>query len=154
MLLILPNAVAQPVVAGYLEKVWLGNDEIAFQAKLDSGANSSSLNAARSETFKKEGELWVRINLTNRWIQSYQFERPVKKTVRIRRAGTKTERRYVIDLKLCVGGKTAVTEFSLADRTGQSYQVLIGRKFMGGRILIDSSKKFVVSKHCGKQERS
>jgi len=139
------------VVAGYLEKVWLGDGDIAFEAKLDTGAKSSSLNAARAETFQRNKKTWVRINLTNRWNQSYQLERPVKKTVRIRRAGAPKTRRFIIDLKLCVGGHTAVTEVSLADRTGQSYQLLIGRKFLAGRILVDSGQQFIVSKLCGKK---
>lgn len=142
------NAAESKIVAGYLEKVWLGNNEIAFQAKLDTGANSSSLNAAKSEVFERDGQKWVRIDLTNRWNQSYQFERRVKKTVLIRRAGTKKQRRFIIDLKLCVGGRTMITEFSLADRTGQSYQVLVGRKFLRDQILVDAGKKFLVSRRC------
>ncbi len=139
------------IVAGYLEKVWLGDNAIAFEAKLDTGANTSSINAARSETFQRNNKTWVRINLTNRWNQSYQFEVPVKKTLRIRRAGARKTRRFVVDLKLCVGGRSAVTEFSLADRTGQSYQILVGRRFLRGRLLVDSGKQFIVSKLCSKQ---
>lgn len=139
------------IVAGYVEKVWLGDNAIAFEAKLDTGANSSSLNAVRSETFQRNDKTWIRINLTNRWNQSYQFEVPVKKTVRIRRAGARKTRRFIVDLKLCLGGRTAVTEFSLADRSGQSYQVLVGRKFLKGRVLVDAGRQFVVSKLCGKQ---
>lgn len=143
----------EEVIAGYLEKVWIGNGDIAFEAKLDTGANSSSINAARAETFQRNKKTWVRVNLTNRWNQSFQLERPVKKTVRIRRAGARKTRRFIIDLKLCVAGRTAVTEFSLADRTGQSYQVLIGRKFLKERVLVDSGKQFIASKLCAQQNK-
>jgi hypothetical protein len=99
-------------------------------------------------TFERNGVQWVQINLTNRLSQSYQIEAPVKKTVRIRRAGTSKVRRLVIDLRVCVGGYSATTEFSLADRSGQSYQVLIGRKFLADRILVKSSDKFLLNNRC------
>lgn len=142
-----PNPVA-PIIAGYVEHVCIANGAFSIQAKLDTGANSSSINAARSQQFDRDGQQWVRINLTNRLSESLQIEAPVKKTIRIRRAGTQKERRLVIDLQLSIGGYSAVTEVSLANRTGQSYQLLIGRKFLADKVLVRSSDKFLLQNRC------
>lgn len=135
-------------VAGYIENAWFDDNRIAFPAKLDTGANSSSINAPGYKPFKRDGKDWVRIDINNRVGQQLVLEVPIDRYVTIRRAGTAKAERPIVKLTICVGGKIANTEFTLADRTGQSYQVLIGRKFMAGRLLVDSGAEYLVKGRC------
>ena len=143
------EAVSSPsMVAGYIENAWFDQNKIAFPAKLDTGANSSSINAPGYKPFKRDGKDWVRIDINNRGGQQLVLEVPIDRYVTIRRAGTAKSERPIVKLTICVGGKIANTEFTLADRTGQSYQVLIGRKFMAGRMLVDSGAEYLVKGRC------
>ncbi|MEC7433737.1 MAG: RimK/LysX family protein, partial [Pseudomonadota bacterium] len=77
------------------------------------------------------------------------FERPVYRTVLIKRKGAPSQRRYVIKMDFCIGGKTHETQFSLTDRGKFSYPVLLGRRFMrDDNILIDSGRSFIVENEC------
>ena len=50
-----------------------------------------------------------------------------------------TEMRYVIKTKVTLFGKTFKTEFSLADRQQMRYPVLLGRKLLRNRFIVDVS---------------
>ncbi|MGH1358095.1 MAG: ATP-dependent zinc protease family protein [Burkholderiaceae bacterium] len=135
-------------VAGFVENAWFDDNKIAFPAKLDTGANSSSINVPRYKTFKRDSQDWVRIDINNRVGQQLVLEVPIDRYVTIRRAGTRKTQRPIVKLTICVGGQTANTEFTLADRTGQSYQILVGRKFMEGRLLVDSGAQNLLKGRC------
>lgn len=138
----------QVLVAGYIENAWFKDSSIAFQAKLDTGANSSSINAPAYKPFDRDGNEWVRIDITNRAGQQFLLEAPIDRYITIRRAGVAKAERPIIKLEMCVGGKTIISEFTLANRTGQSYQVLVGRKFLKNHLLVDSGKKFLLRGNC------
>jgi len=79
---------AEPeLVAGYIENAWFKNSTIAFQAKLDTGANSSSINAPGYKPFDRDGKKWVRIDITNQAAEKLVFEVPIDSYVTIRRVG-------------------------------------------------------------------
>ncbi len=152
VLLISANTVrAESKVAGWIENAWLNGAELVLKAKLDTGAKSSSINAPHYETFKRDSQQWVRFQITNSAGQSLDIESRIVRVARIRRSGVKTAERPVITLPLCVAGQRAEAEFTLADRSGMNYQMLIGRTFMANRILVDSSRTYVGSGRCGKQ---
>ncbi len=141
-------AAANKTVASYIETIWLGTPAVRFTAKLDTGARTSSINAAGYERFMKEGKTFVRFNITSAGGETIVIETAQTRTAVIRRAGTVLETRPVIDLLVCVAGHSARSEFTLADRTGMAYQLLIGRNFLKDRILVDSEKSQTVRTPC------
>jgi hypothetical protein len=50
------------------------------------------------------------------------------------------EMRYVVKLQLKLGGKTIVGTFTLSDRSKKTYPILIGRKLLNRKFLVDVSK--------------
>jgi hypothetical protein len=110
-------APSTPTVAGWIETVTFPEYGITLDAKLDTGAVSSSVSVSGLERFK--------------------------------RAEVKDVLRPIVRLKVCVAGHEAVTDFNLTDRSSQDYQVLIGRKFLGGRVLVDAGHTHVAAKPCG-----
>ncbi len=143
------------IVGGWLEMGWLSENgtRLSVKAKLDTGAKSSSINAPDYRVIKKNGAKWIHFVLTNHKGKSVQIEAPYIRTVRIRRAGVGLSKRPVIHLKICIGGKEEITEFTLADRTQLNYQILIGRKFLANRILVDSGNRFLLNQRCRKQKK-
>ena len=138
-------------IAGWAEwaTVQHGGRALRIRAKLDTGARSSSINAVGYRTYFRAKDLWVAFELTNSAGNTVTIEAPRKRIARIRRAGTPDVDRPVIELRLCVAGKTAMVEFTLADRSGLIYPVLIGRSFLSNRLLVDSGRKFITADACG-----
>lgn len=49
-------------------------------------------------------------------------------------------------------GITAVTEFTLTDRSGMDYPILIGRSFLKGRLLVDAGATDIANRGCGAEK--
>ncbi len=137
------------VVAGWVERAWFGWPPSAVIAKLDTGADSSAIGAVDIAEFSNQGKRWLRFTISGEDGKPVQLQAPIVRWVKIRRAGAEKESRAVVRLVVCVAGKTASADFTLADRSGMDYQVLIGRSFLVGRILVDSSRTMIAPGGCG-----
>ncbi|MDN3516179.1 ATP-dependent zinc protease [Aquisalimonas lutea] len=134
-------------IFGWTERVKLVDADMTLEAKLDTGAETSSLHAPDPEPFEKDGEDWVRFEVADDDGNEHTFERPVERTIRIRSASGVTER-YVVELALCVGTVERTKEINLADREELSTRMLVGRNFMAGEILVDPGDEFTRDPAC------
>jgi hypothetical protein len=139
---------AASTVAGWIERIVLPDLGMVFDAKLDTGADISSINATVLERAKQSGSAFVRIELTDDTGTVKQFDAPYLKTVRVKRSGAEVEKRFVVSLKVCIAGEVIAGEFTLADRGNLKEQVLIGRNMLAGRILVDSGRTRLASDRC------
>ncbi len=151
-----------PERLGFVEWVVLEETGLRLKARLDTGAKTSSLHAVNVEPFEKDNEEWVSFQLpladhqdqedaggANLEEVILEFSLPVERTVKIKRKGAPSQRRYVVNMEFCIAGTTHSTEFSLTDRGKFSYPALLGRRFMSDdNILIDSSDAFLAEKEC------
>lgn len=137
-----------PTVAGWIETVTFPDYGLTLDAKLDTGAVSSSLGVSDLERFKHKGKTWYRFTMRGADGKAVTIEQQSNRVVRVRRAEVETTARPVIRLKVCVAGHAVLTDFNLTDRSGQDYQVLIGRKFMAGRVLVDSGREKLFANPC------
>lgn len=130
---------------------WVGFPEVGtyLQARVDSGANTSSLSATEITRFERDGEDWVRFKLAlneddivvesqrDEWIEA-----PVERRVRILQASGE-ESRPVISLLMTLGPISENVEFTLNDRTHLVYPVLLGRRFLMDIALIDVADTYL-----------
>lgn len=144
---------------GFVEWVVLQDTGVRLKARLDTGAKTSSLHAVNVEPFTKGDEEWVSFELP---LDDHkesedarddnivlQFERPVERTVLIKRKGAESQRRYVVNMDFCIAGKKHETQFSLTDRSRFHYAILLGRRFLGDdNVLVDSSDSFLAEGDC------
>ncbi|GAB4227440.1 MAG: ATP-dependent zinc protease [Methyloligellaceae bacterium] len=137
-----------PHIVGWVETAWLPEPGIALEAKLDTGADTSSLHAPALERFQRAGVPWVRFTLTGNDGARHVIEKPVLRVARIRRAGTRIAERPVVLLRLCVAGITQETEFTLSDRSRLDYPLLVGRKFLGAGLAVSSSQTHAAAGRC------
>lgn len=116
-----------------------GSTEIAgIAAKIDSGAYSSSVWASN---IREENDVLV-FTLLGPTHEAYTGEEiSVKKyqKVKIENSFGKSEERYGVFLKVKFCGKRVTTFFTLSDRSKKIYPVLVGRKLLKGRFLVDVS---------------
>jgi hypothetical protein len=144
-----PPAAAR-TVAGWVETGWIGEPAIAVRMKLDTGARTSSINAPRFVEYDKDGTRYVRFSLVLEDGRSVDIDRPVERMATIRRAGTDTQARPVIRLKLCVAGFAGEADFTLADRADMTYPVLVGRAFLAGRLVVDPGRTLLAPGFCNR----
>lgn len=141
---------SRPVTLGYIEDVHVGKLGLEMKAKLDTGADTSSLHARDIDVYKKSGKNhWVRFRVIGKNGRSVRYDQNVVSFVAIKLKTGGTQRRPVIYLPLCVGGVSGLAEFTLADRENFDYQVLIGREFLASRIVVDSAHTFAATETCG-----
>lgn len=136
------------VILGEEEWVWLDSIQSFFKARIDTGATTSSLNAADIQIFERDGKEWVRFNLNHSSdINSQQaelIEAPVTRWVKVRQSTTdKAERRPVIEAWVKLGELHEKAQFTLADRSHMTYPILLGREFFKDIALVDVGKRFV-----------
>ena len=143
-----PGTAGEKTVVGWIEKVRIYPGNFVVHAKLDSGAEYSSLDAANLTEFDRDGKPWVRFDLTERDGQKITMERPLLRQATIKRHYLKSQQRPVIKLGVCLGKLYQETEVNLVNRTGFQYRMLIGRKFMDGAVIIDPSAKYTVEPEC------
>ena len=106
---------------------------------MDTGAETSSLDAKNIRPFERDGEKWVSFDIINRKNgEKHHYQKPVKRKTNIVRTGEK-ERRYVVHMDIKFGKEIINAEFTLNDRDKFDYQVLIGRNIINGRFIIDPS---------------
>ena len=136
---------AGKMVVGRLEKVWIPDLETWLIAKIDTAAETSSLDARNIELFERDGKRWVRFEIMNPETgKPISLKRRLNRTVGIvLRNSEKVERRPVIKMGIIVGHVNQTAELALRDRRHKSYQVTIGRNILNDVMVVDVSKKNV-----------
>lgn len=143
-----PAASQKKRVVGLIEQVMIFPGNFMMTAKLDTGAKTSSLGAARIQEFERKGEPWVRFQVEIRKGITKTLERKMLRVVRIRRHNHRIQRRPAIMLGICLGDYYGEVEVNLVDRRGFNYALLIGRTFIRGNFIVDPSLKFTTPPRC------
>lgn len=142
----------QPVV-GWVEHVTIAPWEVTVKAKLDTGALTSSLHAEKVETFKKNGEQWVKFVIATEDestgdVKAETFRRPVHRQVVLRGAGGSDERVAVL-MNLCIGTNVYETQVTLENRDEMIYPLLLGRRLLQSLGPVDVTRTFLHNPDCG-----
>ncbi len=143
------STVANKAIVGWVEMAKLNHHDFPIQAKVDSGADNTSLNANHVH-FEKDGKKWVRFDVTNHEGKTIKIEKPVIKTARIKKKTGGHQMRDVIRIEICLGHIKKEVNVNLVDRSHFKYQLLIGRSFLRPDFLIDSNAKYTVQPDCTK----
>ena len=143
----------RPITLGFIEDAFIGRLGLEMKAKLDTGADTSSVYARDIEIYKKsKTDNWVKFRLIGKNGRSIRYDQNVIRFAAIKLKSGGTQRRPVIHLPLCVGGQRGLAELNLADREEFEYDVLIGREFLASRIIVDSAQTFAADQPCLKAE--
>jgi hypothetical protein len=141
---------AEPMVVGWIEPVKLG-EGVVLPAKLDTGADTSSLHVEALEWKRRDGADWVAFDLIDADERKIRLERKVERIARVKKASGGVQDRPTILLGVCLGNVYRVTEVNLTDRTGFKLPFLVGRSFLAGRFAVDSSRTQTQQPSCRTQ---
>lgn len=129
---------------GEVEWVTVAPEAIRQKARIDTGAQTTSIGVIKQQRFERDGDAWVAFTIRNRESgEEVDMKRPLKRTARIKRHNAESVERYVVILDLQLGDLNIPTEVTLADREQFEFPVLIGRNFLDGIAVVDVSKKFM-----------
>ena len=139
-------------VAGFIEKVIVGNPGAEFEGKLDTGADISSIDATHVTQTVRNGRTWIDFTAIRVDGSGVNLSGPLVRHSRIRRAGGVKSRRPVVLLELCLGSVSQAVEVSLANRKDLNFDVLVGRNFLRGNFVVDPALRHALPPNCPGRE--
>jgi len=135
-------------VAGLIEKVLIGSPGVEFEAKLDTGADLSSIDATNITWTRRSGRRWIEFSVVRVDGSRAELSGLLVRHTHIKRAGDTTTRRPVVLLDICLGSVFRTVEVNLADRRGLDYNVLVGRNFLSGYFMVDPVRFHTLTPKC------
>lgn len=145
----------QPQTVGWVEKARIQGIDSEVDAKLDTGAETTSINAEILEEPDEDTESggMIKFRFVGEDGNEAIFERPVVRWVRIKARDGGSLRRPVVQMKFCVAGRWVEEEVNLADRDEFNYPVLVGRNMLGkAQLAVDSSETYTTEAACPEEE--
>ncbi|MEQ8335972.1 MAG: RimK/LysX family protein [Cyclobacteriaceae bacterium] len=128
------------ITIGRTDKIDLPDFEIFdVNAKIDTGAYTSAIHCIRINLI--DGILHFQIpGLMDHQVLK-DFTTNIYTTKRVRSSNGKTETRYSIKTHVLLFGHLYYEEFTLTDRSKMKNPILLGRKVLRNRFVVDVSKK-------------
>lgn len=117
-----------------------------IHAKIDTGAYTCSLHCSRAEVI--DGKLeFVLLDEEHPEFTGMKFVFKKYDQREIKNSFGEAEMRFVIKTKIKIFDKVIKAEFSLSNRGNLKFPVLLGRKILRNRFLIDVTKKDLSYQH-------
>lgn len=130
---------------------WVGLPElgvVAIQAKVDTGADSSSLHAFNQERFQKDGIEFIRFEVHPKKRSKsgvIQCESEVVTERRVKNPGGRIEVRPVISTTLVLNRVPIRALINLTHRDEMTFRMLIGRRTIRGKFLVNPGRSYLGS---------
>jgi len=133
----------EKMVVGAGERVRVTPAWVLRAARIDTGADSSSLSATNMKFFERDGDDWVSFDLEADG-EIHTLEREVLRFVRvIQQSDPVGSRRPVVRLRLQVGDVLGNFSFSLSDRTHLKHAIILGRNVLIDLMTVDVSREYL-----------
>jgi hypothetical protein len=149
--LITPVLAESNQAIGWIEHVSIPSKNITFVAKIDTGADNSSLHATDITVYEQKGNKRVKFAVKNKESVSTNFDLPLLRIANIKRKLAEPLKRPVVNMMLCVGNTLKSVPVNLANRGNFKYRMLIGRSFLKDNFVVNSSEKFTSKPACSSE---
>lgn len=137
----------KPVI-GAVEEVLLLPWEIRLRARVDTGAAISSIDARGIQIRRTRGGRSVRFSLVSDTGGRITLQLPLAGYEVLKSPDAPRERRPLVEMDVCVAGSRVPLRFTLNDRSGMQYRVLLGRNMLADRFLVDAGRTFTSRATC------
>lgn len=134
-----------PVVIGRSERLSIQGIAPDIPAKIDTGAYRSSIHCISKKLITAPHGEKLKVELLGHPASPvvYNLEFADFERVSITNSFGSEEERFEVTLKIKLGPKVFNTSFTLADRANNLFPVLVGRKLLKKRFLVDVSRATV-----------
>lgn len=124
-----------------------------IKVKIDTGARTSALHVTNIKFFKKGRSQYVSYKVhpeQDSAKPAFACESKVKDIRKIKSSTGHVTERPVIEVAIRLGKDLFVTELTLVNRDMMGFRMLLGRKALKNRFVVDVSKSYVCRKQKGK----
>lgn len=139
---------AEKKVIGWVERVSLTGNAVMMDAKVDTGADFSSVHADGIRHFVRNEMRWVEFMLQDRNGERHFLQRPLVRMTQIKTKTQGHQERPVVMLEICVGDTKRLTQVNLAQRRHFKFPLLLGRDFLGAHYLVDPGSQYLLAPAC------
>jgi len=137
------------VILGWAETVYLTDPGFTLKAKVDSGAETSSLDAQIVKKFRQNGKRWVRFALSDpKTGEEHIMVRERMRTISVVQHEGDNQVRPTVMMQVCIADRLLDIEVSLVDRGEFSYRLLLGRSALESFALIDPGNTYLTQPQC------
>jgi hypothetical protein len=115
---------------------------VEIPIKIDSGAYTSSFHCHNIEEFEDKGVKKIKCNFLDPEHEQYHEKEFVFENYKIRKVKSSngiTEERYSVVTKIEIFNQLLPIELTLTERGSMRFHVLIGRKFLSKKFVIDTA---------------
>lgn len=142
------NSIGNKLIVGISEKLIILPGEISFKAKIDTGAENSSMHATDIEMFTLSDKKFVRFTTENLDGKSVTLELPLVRIARIKRHQQESQKRPIVNIGICMGSVYKIVEVSLTDRSRFEKRFLVGTSFLIDSFIVDVTKIYTKVSSC------
>lgn len=132
------------------EKEWalVEPGDLVLEARIDTGAETSSIHAENIKLIEKDGKRWIRFSLTDpKTNEAISLERRLHRRITVKQKTEEAnERRYVVRMWVTLGDTRTWLDVSLSDRNDFEFPLLIGRNMLVDSFTVDVSKHHTLPK--------
>ena len=117
--------------------------------KIDTGAFTSSIHCRKiekKEVEEKEVVVFTLLDPSHTQYNKQEFSTDKFREKHIKNSFGYSEKRFVVETSIRIFGKILPIELSLSERGEMKFPILIGRKFLMGKFVVDPSKYDLSSK--------
>lgn len=135
-------------IIGRLEKIVLPDlGGVAVEAKIDTGAYRTAIHCESCREITSDGRVQLEaiFNLDGKGNKTVYF--PEFSQREVKNSFGQSETRYSIKTKIRIGGRDIRSDVTLTDRSEMKYQVLIGRKTLLRKFLVDVNQTHLLPYH-------
>ncbi|PCJ90569.1 MAG: hypothetical protein COA46_10405 [Porticoccaceae bacterium] len=135
-------------IIGEIEVVEINPTGIRYDARIDTGAESSSIHAKNIQLVEKDGKKYILFSLINPETNTLvELERKLQRKVLIKQKHGESERRYVVKLWLTLGDIKERVDVTLSDRSDFTYRLLVGRNLLTDTAIVDVSRRYTLNQN-------
>jgi len=128
---------------GWREWIYLPlHKNFAIKAKIDSGAQSSSIHATHLVKYVKNGQDRIKFRIYQSK-KCLHLDKVLLNYKKVTNSFGDSEIRPVIEMKIKLGNSSWKTQITLSRRSGLSYSMLIGRNSLKKKHIIHSHKSYL-----------
>ncbi|WMN08001.1 RimK/LysX family protein [Marivirga arenosa] len=118
---------------------------VNVQAKIDTGAYTSAIHCSKIHLEKEDNADFLVYTISGKRLgegmKARKFRTSDFKLKKIRSSNGQVQERYIIKTKVKIFNKIYNTEFSLSDRSHMKNPILLGRKLLSGRFVVDVAEE-------------
>jgi hypothetical protein len=129
-------------IVGAVEWATVEPGNIRMEARIDTGAESTSVHAEDIQLVEKDGKRWVHFSLLNPDTdEKVPVELRLRKKIKVKQSDSEKQTRYMVEMWITLGKIRSLVEVTLSDRDHMEYPLLIGRNMLVDTMIVDVSAR-------------